>query len=121
MEGARRGSHPVPGRQQGRRGSPGVGGWRRGAGPGPGMSSEASPGVAGRLHQTPRGAAARAAGRAGPSQQAGRLGPGRARAPLAGAAPTRAAGSTAASQLSQPARGLLTCATSPPAPRRPPL
>lgn len=75
--GAQLGSHPVPGRQQGRRGSVGVGGWRRGAGPGPGMSSAAPPSVAGRLHQTPRGAAARAAGRAGPSQQAGRPGPGR--------------------------------------------
>lgn len=73
------------------------------------------PGVAGRLHQTPRGAAARDASCAGPARPAGRSG-----SPRAGPAPTRAAGSTAASS-SPPACGLLTCASSPPAPRRPPL
>lgn len=72
--------HPVPSRTGGEGlpgGSAGVGGWRLGAGPRPGMSSAAPPGVAGRLHQTPRGAAARAAGRAGPSRPAGRLRAGR--------------------------------------------
>lgn len=66
-------SRPGPQRRApgGARGSAG------GAGPQPGMSSAAQPSVAGRLHQTPRGAAAHAAGRAGPSRRAGRLGPGR--------------------------------------------
>lgn len=92
-----------------------VGGRRRGAGRRPGMSSDAPPGVAGRLHQTPRGAAAaRAAGRADPSRPAGRLG--QAGSPPAGPAPMRAAGSAAASSfsLSSPAASL------PAPPARPP-
>ncbi|CAI9161806.1 unnamed protein product [Rangifer tarandus platyrhynchus] len=71
------------------------------------MSSAAPPSVAGRLHQTPRGASARAAGRAGPSQQAGRPGPGRvsSRWGRAHASGRRRRGLLL---LLQPARGLLT-------------
>ena len=84
------------------------------------MRSAAPPGVAGRLHQTPRGATARAAGRAGPSRQAGRPGPGRV---SSGRGRAHASGRRRRGLLllPQPARGLLTCASSPPAPKRPPL
>lgn len=71
------------------------------------MSSAAPPSVAGRLHQTPRGAAARAAGRAGPSQQAGRPGPGWV---SSGWGRAHASGRRRRGLLllPQPARGLLT-------------
>lgn len=70
-------SRPQPG-GEGRPGSAGVGGRRLGAGRRPGMSS-APPGVARRLHQTPRGAPARDSSREGPSGPSGRRRPGRAR------------------------------------------
>ncbi|XP_055224879.1 atherin-like [Gorilla gorilla gorilla] len=60
------------------------------------MSSASPPGVAGRLHQTPRGAAARASSLAWPSR-ASRPSGARAGFPRAGPAPSRAAGVAAAS------------------------
>lgn len=59
-------------------------------------SASPPPGVAGRLHQTPRGAAARASSLAGPSRASRPSGAG-AGFPRAGPAPRRAAGAVAAS------------------------
>lgn len=110
---------------RGARGSAGVGGWRRGAGRRPGMSSAVPPGVAGRLHQTPRGAAARAAGPRGafrasrpPPARHGQVSSGRARAH---ASSRLGRGLLLPQPARPPARGLHTCASGPPAPRRPPL
>lgn len=81
------------------------------------MSSAAPPGVAGRLHQTPRGAAARAAGRAGPSRPAGRLRPGRV---SLGPACTQASGRLRRGLLLFPQPARPPAASLPAPPARPP-